>query len=71
MDIWRTRSGQGKRFGTPLAVADGDVIRSSGRDGERHGFWRFGIHACASPATAQRLMPCRTNPAEAPRERFR
>ena len=26
------------RFGAPLAVADGDVIRSHG-DGERQGFW--------------------------------
>ena len=26
-DIWRTGSGQSKRFGEPLAVADGDGIR--------------------------------------------
>jgi hypothetical protein len=37
-DIWRTGSGQSKRFGTPLAVADGDGIGSPGRDGERQGF---------------------------------
>jgi hypothetical protein len=47
-DIWRTGSGQSKRSGAPLAVADGDIIRSPGRGGERQGFWPRGIRACAS-----------------------
>ena len=42
-DIWRTGSGQSKRFGAPLAIADSDVISSPGRDGEREGFWRRGF----------------------------
>jgi hypothetical protein len=33
------------RSGAPLAVADGDVIRSPVRDGERHGLWRRGFRA--------------------------
>jgi len=65
-DIWRTESGPSKRFGAPLAVADGDGIRSPGRDGECQGFARRSIRACASPATAHRLLPCRTNACKAP-----
>jgi hypothetical protein len=66
-DIWRTGSRQSKRFGAPLAVADGDVIRSLGRDGERQGFRRRGNRACSSPATGHRLVPCPANPCEADR----
>ncbi len=46
-DIWRTGSGQSKRFGEPLAVAGGD---GTGRDGERHGIGHGGIHARPSGA---------------------
>jgi hypothetical protein len=49
-DIWRTGSGQSKRFGAPLAVADGDGIRSLGRDGGRKGFCRCGSRAWILPA---------------------
>jgi len=70
-DIWRTGSGPSKRSGAPLALTDGDGIRSPGRDGERQGFWSCGIRACASPATAHRLPLCRTNPCEGPRHQLR
>ena len=60
-----------KRFSAPLAIADGDVIRSPGRDGERQGFGRRGIRVCRPFHRA----PTHTVPNEplrgSPRHRFR
>jgi hypothetical protein len=63
-DIWRTGSEQSKRFGGPLAVADGDGIRRPpGRDGECEGAGHRGIcRARASQANAHRLLPCSNGP---------
>jgi hypothetical protein len=62
-DIWRTGSGQSKRFGEPLAVADGDGISPPpGQDGEHQGPGRRGIPTRASLATAHRPLWWRTDP---------